>query len=118
MKNKKYMKKEIEKINFRKLLVENKKDIALVICAIAIGIFYGWSNMEVIIFALFISSILNPIPIRFFASLALFFLILTPVLLIIKGDLRAEEFAVYSYYFLIMAVIMGLIEIRKEKKNF
>ncbi|MDH4330670.1 MAG: hypothetical protein OEV93_03910 [Candidatus Moranbacteria bacterium] len=110
------MKKEIEKINLKKLLVENKKDITLVLCAVALGIFYGWSNMEVIIFALFVSSILKPVPMRFFAAIALFFLILTPVLLILERNLRAEEFAVYSYYFLIMTVIMGLIEIRKDKK--
>jgi ABC-type proline/glycine betaine transport system permease subunit len=48
---------------------------------------------------------------------ALFFLILTPFALILEQDLVAENLAIYAYYFLIMATIMGIREVRQEDKE-
>jgi hypothetical protein len=111
------MKREIEKINLRKLFSESGKDLALVLAAVLLGVFYDWTNMEIIIFGLFVAAIIKPIPTRFFAFWALFFLALTPMLIFLERRERAEELAVYAYYFLVLAVMMGVFEIRQKKRS-
>ena len=102
-----------EKNKFEKMIKENKINVAFLMTAIVLGIFLDWSNMEIIIFTIFIGSILHPVSNKYFAVPALFFLSVTPFLLILNREVRAEEFAIYTYYFLVMAVIMGIYEIRK-----
>ncbi len=101
----------------KSLLVNNKADILLFLSAIFLGLYFNWGNMEIIIFAIFISSILCPISSRLVAIPALFFLGLVPLLLALERAERAEEFAVYAYYFLVMAVIAGIYEVRSEKAD-
>jgi len=92
----------------------NEKKIKV---AIILGIYLNWGNAETIIFAIFIASILNPVNSRYFAAPALFFLALTPFLLILNRQEKAEEFAIYAYYFLVIALISGFQEIRKENSD-
>lgn len=91
-------------------------DVGFVLAGILLGIFLGWNIVQVAIFAVFIWSILGPIPSRLLAVPALFFLSIVPFLLLAKMDDQAEEYAIYAYYFLVMAVIRGIIEIRSEKE--
>lgn len=110
------IRKEIDFIidNF-KSINKNKIDLAIIAIAVILGIFLGWRNMEIIIFTVFIASILRPLASRYLAIPALFFLVFTPFLLILNRGERAEEFAIYAYYFLVLAVIMGIYEIWKEE---
>ncbi len=104
-----------KKIEFiQELIVDNKFDVILLLTAVFIGLYFKWSNMEIIIFVISISSILRPISSRLMAIPALFFLSLTPILLSLERTDRAEEFAVYAYYFLVMSVIMGIYEMKKD----
>lgn len=51
------------------------------------------------------------------ASFALFFLILTPVFLILNLEELAEQFAVYAYYFLVITVVTQIIEMKANWKR-
>jgi len=46
---------------------------------------------------------------------ALFFLAFTPILLAMGRNAQAEEFSIYAYYFLVMAVVRGVVEVWEEK---
>lgn len=92
-------------------------DVGFVLVGILLGVFLGWNIVQVAIFGVFIWSILGPIPARLLAGPALFFLSLAPFLLLLKMEDQAEEYAIYAYYFLVMAVIRGIIEIRTDKEN-
>ncbi len=106
----------IKKELIKKYVIQKKLDIFILLLAFSIGVYFDWAIIEVLIFVLFIGIILKPIPGRILAVPALFCLSLTPVLLIFKKDVRAEEFAIYAYYFLVMAVIMEIYAIRKEER--
>lgn len=101
----------------KNLVIQRKIDLIIIGVGILLGIFFDWSMMEIIIFSIFIWAIIGPIPSRLLVGPALFFLVFTPVLLMSKREERAEEFAIYAYYFLVMAVITGVIEARKEEEN-
>lgn len=109
----------MEKIKqqFRKISKKNFIDAGIIIIAILMGVFLGWDVVEILIFGIFIFTILNPIPTRYLAVPALAFLILSPIFLILERELLAERFAIYCYYFLVMAVIMAVYEIRKSEKK-
>lgn len=100
-----------------KKITKKHIDTFLVVVAVILGVYLGWENMEVIIFALFVWSILNPIPSRYFALGALLSLSLMILLLVLKKELRAEEFAIYAYYFLVLTTIMGIYELREGNKD-
>ena len=101
----------------KKIFVKRNVDIFFTSIAVLMGAYLGWQVMEIIIFGIFIWIILNPVLSRITAIPALGFLILTPFLLIFKQQSLAEEVAIYAYYFLIMSVIMGIYEIRKDDKD-
>ena len=107
----------IKKENLTRHLNQRTLDVVILLAAILLGLYFDWTNMEIIIFVIFVGIILHPVPSRRLAIPALFFLVIVPFLLIFKKEVRAEEFAVYAYYFLIMAVIMGIYEIRKGDKK-
>ncbi len=96
---------------------KRKKEALFIVAGILLGIFLDWTMIEVAIFTIFLWSLLGPIQSRFLAIPALFFLALTPILLALGREVRAEEFAVYAYYFLVMAVIRGIIEVREDEKR-
>lgn len=99
----------------KKYLTRRNIDIAIVVLAILFGVYLGWKEIDTLIFAIFIWIILRPIQSRLLAFPALFFLSLTPFLLILKHEEQAEQFAIYAYYFLVMAVMMGIYEVRGGK---
>lgn len=99
----------------KKVLAKRNKDIFFMVLAAALGVYLGFNVMEVIILTIFIGIILNPVPSRYLAAPALGFLVLTPFFLVFNQKIIAEQSAIYAYYFLIMAVIMGIYEIRKDR---
>jgi hypothetical protein len=50
-------------------------------------------------------------------TLALFFLILIPVLMVFKQEALAETYAVFCFYFLALGVIMAAVELRTSSRN-
>ena len=53
---------------------------------------------------------------RVSVGVALGFLVLCPLLLILKKEAIAEKAAIWAYMFLVVGVIQMLIEVRKEKR--
>ncbi|MDP2838149.1 MAG: hypothetical protein Q8O53_02630 [Candidatus Moranbacteria bacterium] len=94
-----------------------KLDIGLLGAGILMGISFNWNIVEIAIFLVFIWSIIGPIASRYLAWPAVFFLAFTPMLLFLGRKEQAEEFAIYAYYFMVMAVIRGVIEVRGEKEE-
>jgi hypothetical protein len=94
-----------------------KKDILFVVIGFFLGVLFEWNIVEIAIFAVFIWSIIGPIASRYLAWPALFFLSFTPILLAVGRKVQAEEYAIYAYYFLVMAVIRGIIEVREENND-
>lgn len=94
---------------------ERKLDAGFLLVGILLGVFFNWNIVEIAIFLVFIWSIIGPIQSRYLALPALFFLSFTPVLLAIGRKEQAEIYAIYAYYFLVMAVIRGIIEVRNNK---
>ena len=101
---------EIKKVTPKKVL-----NICIFLLALGMGIYFQWGIIETLIFLIFIGIILRPVSSRIMAVPALFFLVLTPFALILKQDVIAENLAIYAYYFLILATIMGIYEVRQNK---
>lgn len=97
---------------------ERKLDAGFLLAGILLGVFFNWSIVEIAIFLVFIWSIIGPVPSRYLAWPALFFLSFTPILLMFGRNEQAETYAIYAYYFLVMAVIRGIIEVRKGESVF
>lgn len=83
---------------------------------IFIGINYAFSFVEMLILAYFGLSLIWKLDSRIAASLALFFLVATPILLMLKNDALAETFAIYAYYFLVITVIRLVFEFKNSPK--
>lgn len=94
-----------------------KKDVLFVVIGILLSVLLEWDIVEIAIFVVFIWSIIGPIPSRYLVWPALFFLSFTPVLLTLGRKEQAEEYAIYAYYFLVMAVIRGIIEVRRGEED-
>lgn len=103
-----------KQFDLKSFVMERKVDVGFLFVSIVFGTFLNWNVIETAFFAIFIWSIVGPIQSRYLALPALFFLTFTPILLAMGRNAQAEEFAVYAYYFLVMAVIRGVIEVRKE----
>lgn len=83
---------------------------------LGVGLYFEWTAVEIVFFLLFLWSLLGPIASRYLALATLAFFSLVPVLLAFKRPERAEEFALYAYYFLVMAVVRAIIEVRSERE--
>lgn len=94
-----------------------KLDIGLLGAGVLMGIFFDWNIVEIAIFLIFIWSIIGPIISRYLVWPALFFLAFTPILLSFGRKEQAEEYAIYAYYFMVMAVIRVIIEMRSENEK-
>jgi hypothetical protein len=92
-------------------------DVFFIAIVIAMGVFLHWKIAEIAVFSLFIWIILHPISSRYLAAIVIFFLILTPIFLISGNSIVADQLAIYAYYFLIMTVMMGIYELRKEGES-
>jgi hypothetical protein len=104
---------EIVKRFFR----ERKKDAFFLVASVFLGVFLEWDIVEIAIFTTLVWAIVGPISVRVLAAVALFFLSIVPFLLVFGREDQAEQYAVYAYYFLVMAVIRGIIEVRGEKND-
>jgi hypothetical protein len=102
---------------FLSLWKERRGDMTVLFFGFLVGAFFEWNIVEIFIFLIFLWSILGPLSSRVLAVPALFFLSATPLLLVFEREEQAEAFAVYAYYFLVMAVIRASIEIRKKSKK-
>lgn len=111
------MKRKNDFFDIEALVKSRRADAVVLLAGVVLGVFLDWTMIEIAIFMFFIWSIVGPIPSRFLAVPALFFLSFTPILLLLGREDRAEEFAVYAYYFLVMAVIQGIVEVRSEKRQ-
>ena len=108
---------EIKSWEIKKLTPKKILNICIFLAALGMGIYFKWGVMNTLIFLIFVGIILRPISSRILAVPALFFLILTPIALIAKQDVIAENLAIYAYYFLILATIMGIYEVRQNKNE-
>jgi len=107
----------IKKEMLKKIFIKRNIDIIITALAMLMGAYFDWKITEIVIFGIFIWIVLNPVSSRLMAIPALAFLIFTPFLLIFKKPLLAEESAIYAYYFLIMATLMGIYEVKKEEQD-
>ena len=94
---------------------KRKLDLLLLLLGTMLGVYFDWTIMEIAIFLIFIWSLVGPISSQILAGAALFFLIFVPFFRLLLRPERAEEFAIYAYFFLVMAVLQAVIEIRKEQ---
>ncbi len=117
MYNEKVMEHGERQFDLIAFVLKRKVDAWFVLAGIVFGTLLNWDVIEIAFFAVFIWSIVGPIQSRWLALPAFFFLAFTPILLLLDRETRAEEFAVYAYYFLVMAVIRGVIEVRAEKND-
>jgi len=106
---------EIKSWELKKITPKKVLNFCFLLAALGMGIYFQWGIMGTLIFIIFIGTILRPVSSRIMAVPALFFLVLTPFALIAKQDVIAENLAIWAYYFLIMATIMGIYEVRQEK---
>jgi len=90
-------------------------DYGLVTFSLILGFYLRWDMQNIFVFSFVIWIILNPISSRVLARVALFFLIFVPLLLVMRRDDRAEQFAILSYYFLVLTAIMAITEFKKEQ---
>jgi hypothetical protein len=100
-----------------KQLAQKRMNFMWLFLGLLLGIYLDWTTVEIIIFLIFLWSILGPIASRFLVVPALILFSLVPPLLYLKREERAEEFAIYGYYFLVMLIIQVIIEFKKEKSR-
>jgi hypothetical protein len=110
------MKDEFEQWCVR-LWKERRSDALILLGGAVLGAFFEWNLVEIFLFLVFLWSILGPLSSRSLAVPALVFLSATPLLLMFEREDQAETFAVYAYYFLVMAVIRAMMELREEGEN-
>lgn len=111
------MERILRKIDIEVFIKQRIWDIGFLVAGIAMGIYFRWNVIEILIFLVFVWSILGPIVSRYLAWPAILFLILTATTLFFGKKELAEEFSIYAYYFLVMTVIRGIIEVRTEKDD-
>jgi len=92
-----------------------RTDVYILLFGAAFGALFDWDIVEIGIFLLFLWSIIGPLSSRSLAAPALVFLSATPLLLAFGREEQAEAFAVYAYYFLVMAVIRAMVELAQER---
>lgn len=90
--------------------VHPRKDLLLVLGAVIMGTWFGWGIVEIFVFALLIFSVLRGVSSRLMILPAILFLVLVVFLLLFERNAQAEEFSVYAYYFLGIAIILALKE--------
>lgn len=99
----------------RRFFRERRTDALFLAAGILLGVWLGWDIIELAVFAVLVWAILGPISVRILAAVALFFLSVTPFLLVLDRADQAEQYAVYAYYFLVIAVVRGILDLRAEK---
>ena len=113
----KFITKFLEDNQLDQCLTKKHFDYGLVAFSLLLGFYLKWDMQNILSFSFVIWIILNPISSQLLAKGALVFLSFVPLLLIIKRESRAEQFAIFAYYFLVLTVIMAIIEYKKEQNK-
>lgn len=92
-------------------------NIVFLFIALAMGIHLKLTVWDILTLLIFTGVILNPVSSKIIAIPALFLLIFSPLALIFKKIYLSEQLAIYAYYFLILAVIMGIYELKKDSQQ-
>lgn len=100
----------------RKFQFKMTLSLLIIIGAFTVRQYFDFTFVGTLILAYFWISLLWGFSSRIAASLALFFLVCTPLLLILKNAALAETFAIYAYYFLIITVIGEIVALKRENK--
>jgi len=98
-------------------ILEKKYYSILLILLFAVLIFKV-SLTAGIFWLIFLSFLIYDWDSRITASLALLFLISCPILLSLKKDAIAELMAVYTYYFLVITVILQIVEYKRHPEEY
>ena len=101
--------------DLNRYLTKKYFDYGLTLLSILLGFFLNWEIQNILVFSFVIWIILNPIASRILARIALYCLAFIPLLLLINRVDRAEQLAILAYYFLILTIITGMIEFKKEQ---
>lgn len=104
-------------ISIKEIFQKNKPEIVFLVIGLALGVYLNWETAAIIFFLVLIHVILHPISSRIFSALGVLSLVIMAFMLFWERESRAEEFAIYSFYFLFLAILMAIFEIRKDKSK-
>ncbi len=90
-------------------------NVIVTVSVIAFGIYFQWAMVDIAMLLVLLWSFLAQIPSQKLAIVALTFLIVAPLLLAVDRETQAEQYAVYAYYFLVMATMRAITELQNEK---
>lgn len=96
-------------------MLSRKWEGGYLILGLGLGLYFNWTAVEILFFLFFLWTLLGPIASRYLALLTIVFFSFVPFLLIFKRPERAEEFAIYAYYFFGMAVLRAILEVKAEQ---
>ncbi len=102
----------------KKNVISRKLQTVLLIIALILMIIWKQDAEAIILWMLFLSFLLYEWENRIIAGLALFSLASCPFLLIYKKEDLAEIMAIYAYYFLVMAVVLQIVELKRHPERF
>lgn len=105
----------IKKYNIEEYFIKKYLDCFLLTLALIVAIYVDWGIKETAAGLLALFILLNPIKSEFFAKGALYFLVLTPVALVLGREGKAEKLAIIVYGMLVATVVMAIWEMGKEK---
>jgi len=114
-----YFYKQIQDIKkgLEPYLIKRNADLLFITIAIIMGLYYSWDSVGIVLYCFIVWLILNPWKSQDLVRIALFFLILTPISLIMEKNSYTEQFAIYAYYFLIFTIIRAIIERKTEAQS-
>lgn len=113
----KFITKFLKDNQLDRYLTKNNFDYGLIVFSLFLGFYLKLDMQNILFFSFIVWIIINPISSRLLARGTLICLSFVPLLLIIKRDSRAEQFAIMAYYFLVLTVIMAIIEFCKEQNS-
>jgi cell division protein FtsW (lipid II flippase) len=105
---------ELDSSRLKDPLVILKITVVLILAAILI--YFKVDLVDTIIAFYFLLAILFSLESRYSFAIGLLFLVLTAFLQILGKERIAENYAVYTFYFLVIGTIGALIEVAKDKK--
>lgn len=111
------LKNSIIKKNVKSFFIQRYKELSIVILGLMTGIYFHWEILDITVFVIFLWSILGPIPSYYLGRVSLVLLIFLPFLLFLEQKEFAEKLSVYCYYFIVMAVIRAIVELKTNSEN-
>jgi hypothetical protein len=98
-------------------LIKKYFDYVIVAVSLLLGFYLQWATWDIIFFSFVIWIILNPVSSQFLVRMALCSLSLVFLLLILRRNDPAEQFVIFTFYFLVLATIVGIIESRRDQSR-